>query len=216
MTQPSASPPVSSFRPASGWQFQERPAPRTAPRAAASDVVSPLALALAIVGLLLHGVQGIVTVAPFVALDVAVVLRVLAIWAPTVVLISLGLAVAGRSTPLVGATTVLTAIAAVLVAVFGMLGTIAWWESLAIVPVLIALVGGVLAWIGIATGRSSLELVGLVVVAGGVLLHALLVLISPIASGRIADVGAFAINGVPVQVLGILAILACAVARRST
>ena len=213
MTQPSASPPVSSFRPASGWQFDA--APPVAPRSVARDVVSPVAVSLAIVGLLLHGLQGVVTVAPFVELDAAVVLRVLAIWAPTVVLISLGLAVASRSTPLAGTMTVLTVATAALIAVFGVLGSIAWWESLAIVPVLIALVGGALAWIGITTGRAALDLVGLIVVVGAVVLHALLVVVSPLASGRIADVGAFAINGIPVQVLGVAAIVACAVARTS-
>lgn len=209
MSQPSAYPPEASFRPASGWQFEasgHQAAPRPSPAG-----IPTIAIALAALGLVLHGAQGIATVAPLVDLDAAVVARVLAIWSPTVALIALGLATAARSLVMTAIMTVATLAVAVLVVVFAGAGTIAWWETLAIIPLILGLAGGALSWMGLAADRTALASAGWIVVLTAVTLHAALVVVGPIVSGAIADIGSYLVNAAPVQVLGIAAIVAVSV-----
>lgn len=213
MTQPSAYPPAASFRPASGWQFDG--APQRASTRPTSPSVPVAAIVLASLGLVLHGAQGIATVAPLVDLDIVSVARILAIWLPTMTLIALGIATSARSLVMTIALSATTLVVTILVVVFAGVGTIAWWEMLAVVPLVVALIGGVLSWSGLASDRAAAATTGWIVVLSAVVLHALLVVVGPVASSAVASLGPYLLNAVPVQVLGVAAIVATAVSRRT-
>ncbi|QCR19945.1 hypothetical protein [Agrococcus sp. SGAir0287] len=203
MTQPSATPPVSSFRPASGWQHGAAPEPTLA-RASRSGLLVPGILLVA--AFLVIGSQGAASTLSVGMPSGLDLVTTIALWSTSGVVLATLFALASRVTGLVVAAGAAALLDAVVIVVLMPMGRTSGWDAVQLVPILLAVAAAAL---GVLTRRDGEGRAALLMAAAAVaLFYVSAAVVQVLRTGEATDLAATLARSLPIAALAIASALA--------